>query len=269
MSTIRIATNFNIDLEFEAAPFHRRLFAWLLDILVIVFYIFIVFRFIESLVRSGVFSNGSDEGIWATVMFLFLPVLTYHLICEVLMNGQSVGKRLMGLRVVTENGGRPAISQFIIRWIIRTSDYMVLLILLYAPTVAGGNLGFFWQVAAAFGLLITDIILVNASKKHQRLGDMLAHTLVIRTIQKADIHDTIFTQVKDNYSPSFPQIMQLSDRDINALKSILDTARKHQDYNLAERAAEKIKTHLHIQSDMSPFDFLDVLLKDYNYLTAN
>jgi len=269
MSTIRIATNFNIDLEFSAAPFHRRLFAWLLDIIVILFYIFFVFRFIESLIRSGVFSNDSDEGVWATVMFLFLPVITYHLICELFMNGQSVGKRLMGLRVVTENGGRPAISQCIIRWIIRTSDYMIILILLYAPTMATGNLNFFWQIAAAFALLITDIILVNTSKKHQRLGDILAHTLLIRTGDRADIHDTIFTQVRDNYTPSFPQIMQLSDRDLNALKSILETARRHQDHTLAERAAEKIKAHLHIETDMSPYDFLDTLLKDYNYLAAN
>ena len=269
MSTIRIATNFNIDLEFSAAPFHRRLFAWLLDIIVIIFYIFFVFRFIESLIHSEVFTNDSDEGVWATIMFLLLPVLTYHLICELLTNGQSVGKRLMGIRVVTENGGKPSISQYIIRWLIRTSDYMVILILLYAPTMSGGNLNFFWQIAAAFALLITDIILVNTSKKHQRLGDILAHTLLIRTCDKADIHDTIFTPLRENYTPSFPQVMQLSDRDLNALKSILETARKHQDYVLAERAAEKIKAHLDIQTDVSAYDFLDTLLKDYNYLAAN
>lgn len=269
MSTIRISTNFNIDLEFPAAPFHRRLLAWLLDVLVIIFYIFVVFRLMESLVRAGVFSEGSGEGMWATIMLLFVPVLTYHLISELLLNGQSVGKRIMGLRVVTENGGRPSVSQYIIRWLIRTSDYMVILILLYAPTVATGDLSFFWQVAAAFGLLVTDIILVNTSKKHQRLGDMLAHTLLIRTTQRANIHDTIFTQVKEDYTPSFPQIMQLSDRDMNALKSILEAAKRHHDYTLAERAAEKIKSHLQIQTSMSAFDFLEVLLKDYNYLSAN
>lgn len=269
MSTIRISTNFNIDLEFPAAPFHRRLLAWLLDVLVIIFYIFVVFRFIESLVRSGVFANGSDEGMWATIMLLFVPVMTYHLISELLMNGQSVGKRIMGLQVVTENGGRPAVSQYIIRWLIRTSDYMVILILLYAPTAAGGDLSFFWQVAAAFGLLVTDIILVNTSKKHQRLGDMLAHTLLIRTTQRATIHDTIFTQVTEDHTPSFPQILQLSDRDINALKSILEASKRHQDYTLAERAAEKLKSHLHIESSLPAFEFLEVLLKDYNYLTAN
>jgi len=63
--------------------------------------------------------------------------------------------------------------------------------------------------------------------------------------------------------------MHLSDRDINSLKSILDTARKKHDFNLAEMAAEKIKDHLKIETSISPFDFLEILLKDYNFLSAN
>jgi hypothetical protein len=63
--------------------------------------------------------------------------------------------------------------------------------------------------------------------------------------------------------------MLLSDRDINSLKSILDTARRRHDYNLAEMASDKIKSHLKIDTSLSPFDFLEILLKDYNYLSAN
>jgi hypothetical protein len=62
--------------------------------------------------------------------------------------------------------------------------------------------------------------------------------------------------------------MQLSDRDINAIKSILATARRKDDYHMAEAASAKIKAHLRIESALSPFDFLDVLLKDYNYLSV-
>ena len=72
----------------------------------------------------------------------------------------------------------------------------------------------------------------------------------------------------DNYIPSFPQIMQLSDKDINAIKSILETSRKKGDINMAEAASNKIKAHLKIESNLSPFDFLEVLLKDYNYLST-
>jgi uncharacterized RDD family membrane protein YckC len=266
MSSIHIATNFNIDLEFTAAPFHRRLFAWIIDVVVLIFYIYVVVQLIETFERS---LPDDSEAMWVVVMLFLIPFLTYHLICEILMKGQSVGKRIMGLRVISENGARPSISQYIIRWFIRTSDYMVVIIALNAPSGFGGSTSYIWQIAAAFCLLITDIILVNASKKHQRLGDMLAHTLLIRTKQKAGIQDTIFLHVNDDYTPSFPQVMQLSDRDINALKGILDAAHKQNDYDMAERAAEKIKAHLHIETSMSAFAFLEILLKDYNYLSAN
>ncbi len=69
--------------------------------------------------------------------------------------------------------------------------------------------------------------------KSQRLGDLLAKTILIRTNTKGSIDDTVFMAVGDNYVPSFPQIMQLSDRDINAIKSILETARKKGDYKMA------------------------------------
>jgi uncharacterized RDD family membrane protein YckC len=198
MSTIHVNTTFNIDLEFEAAPFHRRLFAWFFDIIVLIFDAYTAFQVLAYLSRKS--DENSGESIAAVFMVLILPVLTYHLFSELPMNGQSIGKRIMGLRVVNENGGRPSISQFIIRWIIRTSDYMVIVIALNAPLGFNADQNFFLQVAAAYGLLVTDIILVNSSKKNQRLGDMLAHTMLIKTNQKATIHDTIFLQVKNNYT---------------------------------------------------------------------
>ncbi|MFL5789671.1 MAG: RDD family protein [Flavisolibacter sp.] len=265
MSTIRIMTNFNIELEFIAAPFHRRLLAWLIDLIILILYSLLAARFLTWFVK--VVNEGAG---WAVFMILILPFLTYHLICEVTMNGQSIGKKIMGLQVVNENGGQPSIGQYVIRWLIRTSDYMLIVIILYAPRAAQtGDVDFLWKLAIAIGLLITDIILVNSSKKSQRLGDMLAHTLLIRPIQNLTIEDTVFQQVAQNYIPSFPQVMHLSDRDINSLKSILDTARKKHDFNLAEMAAEKIKDHLKIETSISPFDFLEILLKDYNFLSAN
>ena len=263
MSIIRVTTNFNIDLEFEAAPFYKRLFAWVLDTIVLIIYIIVASKFLGS-----VAGNNSDTA-WALYMLLIIPYLTYHLICEILMNGQSVGKRIMKLRVVNENGGQPSIGQYVIRWLIRTSDYMVIVIMLYASEATrAGDFSFFWKVGIPMGLLVTDLVLVN-SRKGQRLGDLLAHTLLISTTKKQSIHDTVFLDVADTYVPSFPQVMQLSDRYINALKGILNTAKKRHDFNLANMASEKIKTHLKIDTTLSPYDFLETLLKDYNYLSAN
>jgi uncharacterized RDD family membrane protein YckC len=266
MSVITIPTTFNIDVSFPSAPFHRRLIAWMIDLILIITYILLMRKI-------WVETDPDDkyplvEGLF--ILLLYVPLLTYHLVCEILMKGRSVGKRIMGLRVINESGGRPAISQVIIRWIIRTSDIMVFMILLNGATAGAlGGTQFLWRTMVAFLLLVTDIILVNATSKNQRLGDLLAHTILISTRQKAGFEDTIFLNLKENYTPSFPQVMQLSDRDINALKGILDTAKKQHDFNLADRAAEKLKYHLKIETTLSPFDFLETLLQDYNYLTAH
>lgn len=268
MSTIKVATNFNIDLEFTAAPFHKRLIAWALDLLLQVLYLVLAFRLLNSYTSRLEYSSDSAYNLWAIGLLIILPFLVYHISCEILMNGQSVGKRIMEIKVVSENGCRPGMSQLVIRWLIRTSDYMLLIIILYGPSSILSGYSFISAIGGSILLLFTDVVLVNATRKNQRLGDILAHTIIISTKQNAAIEETVFLQVAEQYVPQFPQVMQLHDRDINSLKGILDTAKKRHDYQLADRASEKIKTHLNIQTSMSPFDFLEVLLKDYNYLAS-
>ncbi|MEQ1678171.1 MAG: RDD family protein, partial [Chitinophagaceae bacterium] len=204
---------------------------------------------------------------------LLLPIMLYHVVLEITMNGQSIGKKVMGLRVVDENGGRPSISQFTIRWLLRLSDVWIAQVLLYVLYVIATSDGLsnpevIFIVVFAFGFLVTDIVLVVSSRKGQRVGDILAKTILISTRTKGNIEETVFQEVADNYNPSFPQIMRLSDKDLNAIKSILETARRKGDFAMAEAACNKIKAHLQIQSDLGAFDLLDVLLKDYNYLST-
>jgi uncharacterized RDD family membrane protein YckC len=221
----------------------------------------------RSISSHDLFSADTQYNLWGLYMMIIVPIFTYHLICEITMNGQSIGKKIFGIRVVNENGGRPGISQFIIRWLIRTGDYAIIAIILLNVFFLI-NKELFVFLAASLILLLTDIILVVSSKKNQRLGDILAHTILVRTKPRGSMEETVFMEVADNYVPSFPEIMRLSDKDINAIKSILDTARKKGDFKLAAMASEKIKSHLKINSLMSPYDFLDTLLKDYNYLSV-
>jgi len=268
MSIVRIATNFNIDIEFTAPPFYRRLFAWLIDLIILVFYIIIAIRLLNWIEISSGGDKTDNMKMWALSMLLFLPFLLYHVVLEVTMNGQSIGKKLLGIKVIAENGGKPSIGQFIIRWLMRTSDYTLLIIIILIPYAQIFGPQVYWGVAGAIALLIADLVLVN-TQKQQRLGDILAHTVLINVKQKERLTDTVFLEVSEEYVPQFPQIMQLSDRDINSLKGIIDTAKKHRDPHMAMMAAEKIKAHLHIDTSMDPEAFLEVLLKDYNYLSTN
>jgi uncharacterized RDD family membrane protein YckC len=271
MAVIKVPTNFNIDLEFEIPEFYRRMFALLIDMLIEYFYLRIASAIYDSIDNNrNSFDTDASYDMAAIGILLFLPVLIYHVVLEITMNGQSIGKKIMKLRVVDENGGRPGISQYLIRWLLRLGDVWIvaiLLLLLSMPYFMRDAESIF-LILAVLAFFITDIILVISSKKGQRLGDILARTILIKINTKADIEDTVFQEVSDSYVPSFPEIMKLNDNDINAIKNILDTARKKGDYHMASAASEKIKAHLKIVSALSPFDFLEIALKDYNYLST-
>lgn len=270
MGAIKVPTNFNIDVEFEIPEFYKRLISLFIDILIEYFYLRIAGEIYDSIQNSTGFDRDSRYDMQAWGLLLFLPILLYHLILEITMNGQSIGKKIMGIRVVNEIGGRPSISQFLIRWLLRVSDLWIalLLIIMLSNPDFGRDAETTFVILAALAFLITDIVLVVSSPKAQRIGDKLAKTILISVRTKSNIEETVFREVADNYTPSFPQIMQLSDKDMNAIKSILETAHKKGDFYMAEAASSKIKAHLKIESNLGPFDFLDVLMKDYNYLST-
>jgi uncharacterized RDD family membrane protein YckC len=270
MAVIKVPTTFNIDVEFEIPEFYRRMVAVIIDSLICFFYLKIAWAIFESILQtSNLFENDTWHNLWAVYMLIiFTPHFIYHIILEITMNGQSVGKRIMGMRVVNENGGRASISQFLIRWLMRDIWFILLFLIGVSMAVQGSKTEGTITILLTVAYFITEIVLVVSSQKGQRIGDILAHTILIKTNARASIEETVFQEVADTYTPSFPQIMQLSDRDINAIKSILETAKKKGDDNMAYAASEKIKNHLKIESKMSPFEFLDLLLKDYNYMST-
>jgi uncharacterized RDD family membrane protein YckC len=270
MAVIKVPTNFNIDVEFEIPEFYRRLVSLIIDVVIEYFYLRIAGEIYDGIESNSSWNTDSQYNLQAIGLLLVLPVMLYHILLEVLMNGQSIGKKVMGIRVVNEIGGRPSISQFLIRWLLRVSDLWIalLLFLLISNPGFSNDVETTFIVLAALAFLITDIVLVVSSKKGQRIGDILAKTILIRINTKSNINDTVFIEVADSYIPVFPQIMKLTDKDINAIKSILETARKKGDDSMAELACYKIKSHLKIESSMPPFQFLDVLLKDYNYFST-
>ena len=114
MSTIRIPTSFNIDLEFDIPEFHRRFFAWIIDYGII----YIYWRVAQRLALA--FLSGPGGMVYYDAVAIAweitgIPILLYFLLSEIWMNGQSLGKKAMRIRVVNMNGGKPNLGQFIIR----------------------------------------------------------------------------------------------------------------------------------------------------------
>jgi uncharacterized RDD family membrane protein YckC len=251
MNLVKLDTGFNIEVEFPVSPFHKRLFAWVIDLLICWVYVKLITLFIPTQ-SFFVLTN-----VWEIRgMLISLPVLFYHLISEVAMNGRSIGKLAMNLQVITAEGGQPSLGQYLIRWVFRMVDFPY-----WIPVAVAFGVLPWWTMPLTFAGVISIIF----TARSQRIGDVLAGTILIDLKNQTSWQDTVFTEIETGYQPRYPQVMQLTDRDINTLKSIIESVKKRNDADLARRIAERIKSKLNMETDEEDFQFLMTLMKDYNY----
>ena len=257
MARLQVNTSFNIDLQFETSPFHRRFFAWLTDYLIMTLYTYIM-----SLILAISFSLSSASEFGITELLLTLPVLVYHFLFEVFFNGQSPGKRIFRIQVVSMNGQQASISQYLLRWLMRFIDFGLFwgLVFLINGSVF---LGMILMLAS-----IGSFILFFSTPYNQRLGDLVAGTTVVVKKLAYQLSDTIFKEIDmTDYQVHFPAVMRLSDKDINIIDNIVRQHTKSDISNYVNTVAEKIKSVLKIESSMPDELFLETLLRDYNYLS--
>lgn len=262
MSQIKIPTNLNIDLEFEAAPFHKRLLAWLVDVVIFILYYFIVAKIIDSIGFKDM--NGSANSEWL-FLILILPIALYPVVLEYTMNGQTIGKKLLHLRVINETGGNATISQYLLRWLLRIADFIMIIMILIIATF---QYQYAFMMLFTFALAFTDILCISMTKKGQRLGDIAAGTILINTKTKNILDETVFMEVADNYIVLYPEVMRLSDKDLNTVRKIYNNLLKNYDSQLAYNTSSKIISVLNIKTNQEPVPFFETLLKDYNYLST-
>ncbi|GGA87991.1 RDD family protein [Puia dinghuensis] len=252
MLQVKLDTGFNIEVDFLIPTFFRRFFAWVVDLAIIIAY---------YLVGSNLLARALgpwESKIWIWVLF-GLPPLCYHLCCEVFLNGQSIGKKATRIKVISADGGQPSISQYLIRWSFRLADFPWWV--LGAVTVSALP----WWCSV---FLFSGLASILATPYSQRIGDLVAGTILIDTRNHTSWEDTVFTELANDYKPRYPQVMQLSDKDINTLKTIINTVSKNGDYDLSMRIADRIRSKLGIASDQDSLEFLQTLLKDYNYYST-
>src|ERR1700743_3830347 len=122
MQTIRITTSQNIDIDYEVAGLGERILARLIDLAIFVL-ILILGSFIGSL--TNLFLDPGVGLIIILTIYITLFVF-YDLLFEVFMNGQSIGKRIMKIKVISLDGGQPRFGQYLLRWLFRIVDFALI-----------------------------------------------------------------------------------------------------------------------------------------------
>jgi uncharacterized RDD family membrane protein YckC len=238
MSELQINTTQNVKIKFTAAGVGERLVAFIIDTVIKIGYLLLLNKVF------GVF-EGMDE--WSQIginTVLSFPVMFYTLALETFLDGQTLGKKAIKIRVVKIDGFQATFSDYVVRWFFRIVDV--------------------WLFGIGFFVIIF-------SKKLQRLGDMAAGTGVISLRDKVNISHTILENLKTDYKPTYPNVIKLSDNDARIIKDTFIRARAAKDYATLIKLRNKLIEVVGIKDvkQSSDIEFIDVILKDYNFYTQD
>lgn len=241
MSTVRIKTNQNIDIDFEIAGIAERIWARLIDLGIFILLIFFLIA-IDSMANP--FGGGGFNYVF--IIYIIIA-FSYPLVMELFFNGQSFGKMALKIKVISLDGSQPSLGQYLIRWIARLVDF----------TISTGAIG-----------LVTTALTEN----NQRVGDLLAGTTVIKVKPRTTLEDLTFVnQEYDAYEPIIFEARLISNDDIYLIQDVLKTYAKTNNYKLVTTLEKKLKDKYGIKSleKINGELFLETILKDHHYYTSH
>jgi len=265
---LKVETAQNVEFDFNTGNAGQRILAAFIDMIVAILYVwFIQFAF-KILLDIRFFEEDLN------ILFFFiiiLPVTLYLPVCEYFWNGRTVGKYFLKLRVVRLDGSSATLSDFILRWLVRTIDVKLgFLFIFFIPRYPSSEVEQnIINMAIAFMIIplpIVGILFMLFTKDCQRLGDLVANTVVVRNIRPFSLDDTILKTTDQDYQFTIHNVMKLSDKDIYIIKNVLDELKKNQDYTNAIELSEKARKLLDIKEKFKPVELLRTILKDYNHL---
>ena len=185
---ILVVTPENIEIEYELAGLGTRFLANLIDTsiqMAIYVGIWIIFLILAVLIgfSAGAFAKSlgaffAEAQVALALIAAFVVLWGYFIWFETVWNGQTPGKRQMGLRVIRDGGYPINIYAAIVRNLIRLMDGMPIVAL---GLIIGGVVGHQPLTAATGGIVILiPLLCLMLSARYQRLGDIIAGTMVVK-----------------------------------------------------------------------------------------
>lgn len=168
----RVLTPESVEFVYELGGLAPRMLAALLDhllVLALVAVLTLITLVVTLLTALLVFPAGI-AGISLVFLFSFVAYFGYFTFCEWRWGGQTVGKRLLDLRVIDQRGMNIDLFQAVVRNLLRSVDMLPLLFAVPIPGLSYVALGFYGVGGVAAVL----------SRGERRLGDWAAGTLVVR-----------------------------------------------------------------------------------------
>lgn len=187
---------------FLAGIFQRAL-AYAVDHLILVA-LFLFFLLVGALSGVAVQDELGELAVHLGILAAITLSWLYFVLWEALCNGQTPGKRLMGIRVISERGTPLSWSQAILRNFLRLAD-------MYPYYQSIGSVA----LLPFYGL---GFLACFSSAHCQRLGDLAAGTVVVRTEKRrAFEHSSLALDTLEPLLAGFPKINGLTRAQTRAL----------------------------------------------------
>lgn len=228
---ISINTAQNVHIAYTPAGLAQRIWATMVDFAVLGGISSICFPLLQ----------GMDAGDGVLIVFSTL-IISYHLLCELLFKGRSIGKMTQNLRVVRIDGKKVTFWDYLLRWVLRLAD-----------------------ISISFG--IVGMLSIILSSKMQRLGDIAAGTTVIYEKSNIRLSQFVSDEADEAYEVTFREAALLSDKDIRIVQEAMKEIKKDKNRQILAALSLKIKELTGIQTDMDDLIFIDTVLQDHYYLT--
>lgn len=172
---LNILTPENVYVEYDLAGIGSRFAAFIIDLLIqlFVFCVTLLGLYFAGVDYAGLIAElGLQAAMFAATM-LILFHLTYYSFFELIMKGQTPGKKLFSIRVIRQNGEPEGVFDSVLRNFLRIVYLIPFLYLL-------------------------DAFFVILTKNYKRIGDYAANTIVVK-VRKADQLITIDDILKCNF----------------------------------------------------------------------
>lgn len=171
-----------------------------------------------------------------TIATVYVLIYTMNLILEYFWHGKTIGKKIMKIKVISDNCQPPSFQQCLLRWIIYPIDSMLI--------------GFFF-----------------INKYSQRIGDMAAGCYVVNEKTKKLVNVSIeddYRYVERDYQPVYTQLNTMTEKEETLiLKALYDPNYVSQQTEIARSLSKKLNLE---QQESNSERFLIQLYNDYKYI---
>jgi len=197
--------------------------------------------FIISIILGAIFSRISSVRIILTT----LVAAFYHISFEIFNHGQSPGKMLVKLRVVTLKGGTPTPYDYMMRWVFRMVDILI----------TGGSMA---------------ILFISSSERNQRIGDIVAQTTVISLQQDLGISLESLNNFEPDQEILYPGVVKYNDNDMLYLKMSINRYIQYPNVHnerILKNLTDDFVRELDLDGENYNIEFLKRILSEYIVLT--